>query len=140
MQIIAHNPEHHLAITFLSIFITGIGVLFSAILIYVFTQGFLAAKQKELAVPVYSPPSMTMSGEVVANLEGGKGYAIKGLSQNGVTIEAVAFYPDGRMVNMSGQVKVTGKFLDNSCKYKDIFGGRCVPYIEITQITNTGKE
>ena len=139
MQIVARSPEHHLTLTFLSIFITGLGIFFSIVLVNIYLQSFFTAKTSEVSAPAYNPPPMTMNGNIISNLDGGKGYAIKGLSQNGVVTEAVAFYPDGRAVQMSGKVQVSGRFIDNDCKYKDLFGGDCVPYIEISQIKQVAK-
>lgn len=108
---------------------------FTTYLAYIYVQSFNKVKDQELNAVSYNPPEMILAGDIIKVLEGGRGYAIRSATPTG-NIEAVAFYPDGRLVDMDGRVKVRGKFIGNNCNYKAVFGGKCVPYMEIVSIEN----
>lgn len=131
--------EHHHHITILMGLALIVGGFFITFVIYTFIQGFYMTKQQTLSVPVYNPPSFVMIGNIEAQLDGGRGYVIHGTVQNGSELGMVAFYPDTRRVPMEGKVQVRGKYIDNTCAYKQYFPDKCVPYVEITQITALSK-
>jgi hypothetical protein len=132
MRITQQYYGHHFVVSTLIIMLLVGGMV--SYLAFVYTQSYFIALDKEMDIPKYNLPVITMTGEIQGELPDNHGYIFHEVLSNGEILDFAAIYQEATSTKFKGVVVIKGKFLGSTCAYKTSFEGKCVNAIEIDEM------